>query len=314
MKTRPKLSTLKALAAEWHQTKNLPLTPDHVTMGSDKCVWWTYKCGHEGIQRIKRRAIRGDGCRQCSRTRGKTHNEYISRVREVHGDGIRVTDTYTKNNVKIKHMCAKCAFVWRAKPNMIMCGTGCPRCSRRISRTPSEYRCDVLKKHSGRIVAVGEYVKSNISIQHMCYKCSNTWHASPHAVLSGTGCPRCKLSKGALATHDFLERSGLKFVKEKTFPDCIDKSKLQFDFYLPYLNTCIEYDGHHHFGPWRTRSTRVLLERFKYTKNHDKIKNAYCKDRGIHLIRIPYWIYDAGELPFFLESQMAEVIHERYWR
>ena len=34
------------LINEWSQ-RNLPLTPDSVTHGSNKIVWWNGKCGHE---------------------------------------------------------------------------------------------------------------------------------------------------------------------------------------------------------------------------------------------------------------------------
>ena len=35
------------LATEWHPTKNSKLTPDKVTPGSGKKVWWQCKKGHE---------------------------------------------------------------------------------------------------------------------------------------------------------------------------------------------------------------------------------------------------------------------------
>lgn len=34
------------LVSEWSE-KNLPLTPDKITYGSNKIVWWNGKCGHE---------------------------------------------------------------------------------------------------------------------------------------------------------------------------------------------------------------------------------------------------------------------------
>ena len=33
------------LVSEWE--KNLPLTPDDITFGSNKKVWWKGTCGHE---------------------------------------------------------------------------------------------------------------------------------------------------------------------------------------------------------------------------------------------------------------------------
>ena len=34
------------LVAEWSE-KNLPLTPDSISFGSNKKVWWKGACGHE---------------------------------------------------------------------------------------------------------------------------------------------------------------------------------------------------------------------------------------------------------------------------
>ncbi|WP_446807668.1 zinc-ribbon domain-containing protein [Dysosmobacter sp.] len=34
------------LVSEW-SNKNLPLTPDKITYGSNKVVWWKGACGHE---------------------------------------------------------------------------------------------------------------------------------------------------------------------------------------------------------------------------------------------------------------------------
>ena len=34
------------LVSEWSE-KNFPLTPDTVTFGSNKTVWWKGACGHE---------------------------------------------------------------------------------------------------------------------------------------------------------------------------------------------------------------------------------------------------------------------------
>lgn len=70
-----------------------------------------------------------------------------------------------------------------------------------------------------------------------------------------------------------------------TFDDCRDINLLPFDFYLPDYNLCIEYDGIHHF---EINEYFGGVDRLKYTKKHDKIKNIYCKLNNIKLIRISY--------------------------
>ena len=54
------------LAKEWHPTKNGDLTPQKVSKGQSKTVWWVCpKCGHEWSARIKNRTA-GSGCRMCA--------------------------------------------------------------------------------------------------------------------------------------------------------------------------------------------------------------------------------------------------------
>ena len=53
------------LAKEWHPVKNGDLTPNDVTVGSNKNVWWIGKCGHEWDSVVKER-VRGYGCPVCA--------------------------------------------------------------------------------------------------------------------------------------------------------------------------------------------------------------------------------------------------------
>ena len=55
------------LIAEWSD-RNLPLTPDSVTFGSNKKVWWKGACGHEWETSVKARS-NGEKCPICSGAR-----------------------------------------------------------------------------------------------------------------------------------------------------------------------------------------------------------------------------------------------------
>ena len=55
------------LVAEWSD-KNLPLTPDRLTYGSNKVVWWKGACGHEWQTSVKARS-NGENCPICSGAR-----------------------------------------------------------------------------------------------------------------------------------------------------------------------------------------------------------------------------------------------------
>ena len=55
------------LVSEWSE-KNFPMTPDTVTFGSNKIVWWKGACGHEWQTSIKARSA-GEQCPICSGAR-----------------------------------------------------------------------------------------------------------------------------------------------------------------------------------------------------------------------------------------------------
>ncbi len=53
------------IAKEWHPTLNKNLTPQDVTYGSEKKVYWLCPNGHEYFSRIANRT-NGEGCKKCS--------------------------------------------------------------------------------------------------------------------------------------------------------------------------------------------------------------------------------------------------------
>lgn len=59
-------TTHPALAAEWHPTKNGDLTPQKISYGYDKKVWWRCTNGHEWQAAPKTRVRMGAGCPICA--------------------------------------------------------------------------------------------------------------------------------------------------------------------------------------------------------------------------------------------------------
>jgi len=123
------------------------------------------------------------------------------------------------------------------------------------------------------------------------------WMATPNDILDGCGCPLCNSSKGELEVESILIEKNIFFIKNKTFTGCKHKSLLKFDFYLPKYNICIEYDGLQHFKPISFFGGN---EQLKENKKRDKIKNKFCKNNGIFLIRIPYTEFN--EIRYILSS------------
>ena len=55
----------------------------------------------------------------------------------------------------------------------------------------------------------------------------------------------------------------------------------------------VDVDGEQHFKPSRySKDPKNNVNRFNLVKKRDDIKNKYCIDKNIRLLRIPYWDFD----------------------
>lgn len=152
---------------------------------------------------------------------------------------------------------------------------------------------DVTGCHFGLLTAIRptEQRSSNGAIIWECLcECGNTTYVSVGQLTRkhtlSCGC-RHK-SKWEMMIGDFLTGLCVDFVTQKRFPDCVNSKgtdMLPFDFYLPYYNIIIEYDGEHHFQPVKGWGGE---EKFNITQQNDCIKNNYCTLHNINLLRLPY--------------------------
>jgi hypothetical protein len=102
------------------------------------------------------------------------------------------------------------------------------------------------------------------------------------------GCPSCKSSKGENSIRIFLNEHKIYFIHQKSFDNCRNDRTgrmLVFDFYIPSYNLCIEYDGAQHTKPVEFFGG---IKEYNDIKYKDEIKNKYCKDNNINLLRISY--------------------------
>ena len=82
----------------------------------------------------------------------------------------------------------------------------------------------------------------------------------------------------------------IDYIFNYRFSDDYIKNK-PYDFYIPSLNLCIEYDGQQHYHMQFDYSLLDLMNR-KYI---DDFKSEYCFTNDINLIRIPYWDFNIIE-------------------
>lgn len=113
-------------------------------------------------------------------------------------------------------------------------------------------------------------------------------------------CRQCKnsgTSLGENAIQSILNDLGVSFNKEKEIDGCYYKRPLIFDFYLPDYNCCIEFDGIQHFKP-----TNFSHDNFKTRKIRDSIKEEFCKENKIALVRFDYTELDKIDKEYFLDK------------
>ena len=104
-------------------------------------------------------------------------------------------------------------------------------------------------------------------------------------------CPTCRKTSSRYEEFvvEFLKNNDIEFIRQYRFDDCRNLKPLPFDFYLPKYNCCIEVDGEQHFEEHSQHYYGENAdEKFKERKKFDKIKDDYCKNKNILLIRIPY--------------------------
>lgn len=275
-----------------------------------------FECIEEGCNHKWRarpdNILSGYGCPECAKRKRskallKTHEEFVTEVAKINPN-IIVIGKYVRDDVKIELKCKMCGYTWFATPDKILHKkTGCPECAK-IKRAKlrtkkqEEFENEVYKKNKN-IKVLSEYKGAKVKVKFQCLVCGCVWWAYPYSVTSlSTGCPRCVQSHGEREITNWLLGHNVNFIPQHKFADCKDKIQLPFDFYLPDYNLCIEYDGIQHFEPvnFGGISNEEALIKFMTTKLHDDIKNKYCSQYKINLLRISY--LDNGSIDKILNN------------
>lgn len=137
---------------------------------------------------------------------------------------------------------------------------------------------------------------SDITVK--CRKCGNVWDTTGVNILSGHGCPHCCKSNYEKTVEAILIDNGINYEDQYKYDSCRDELPLPFDFHLIDYNTLIEVDGQGHYMPvnFNGVSDEKAEMIFERTKKHDNIKTNFCKENGINLIRIPYFVLDNKDI------------------
>lgn len=224
------------------------------------------------------------------RTIKLTNETFLEKIKDLkNSEDYEFLDTYINYETKLRCKHKTCGYIYEVNPHHFISGNRCPKCANNIKRTTEIFNKELLDKFGERYTNLSKY-KSNISpINVRCNKCENTFKAYPVKILAGRECPFCcnrNNSKGRQLIEDYLRKNNITFKAEYDEHECYGqsgKSKLKFDFYIPEKNMIIEYDGEFHY------INKYKNQRFEDQHKNDLIKDKYCKENNINLVRIPYW-------------------------
>jgi very-short-patch-repair endonuclease len=226
--------------------------------------------------------LTGVGCQKCGNVYKKTTEEFIQESKNIHGENYDYSlSVYKNNRTKVKVICSKHG-IFEVRPNdHLNKESGCNECNKGQFE---DFLVRAKKTHGYRYdySQVNYKGNHNHKINIIC-KIHGVFKQTPINHMNGCGCPTCKLSKGELQIKNYLDENKIKYVRQKKFKDCKDKRKLPFDFYLPNHNICIEFDGEQHFKPINYYGG---ITNFDEIKRRDIIKNSYCENKNITLIRL----------------------------
>lgn len=107
------------------------------------------------------------------------------------------------------------------------------------------------------------------------------------------------ISKGEQKIIDILEENNYSYIREYRPKELNGK---RFDFALlneeNIIIRFIEFDGEQHF-----KQSKWGKDKLERTKKSDLIKNKYCLNKKIPLVRIPYWELNQLSLELLLSNK-----------
>jgi hypothetical protein len=267
--------------------------------------------------------MRGSGCRKCMfESRRIPVDKFIERSKKIHGekyDYSKIYSSYKSLESKILIVCSIHGEFWQ-KAELHANGGGCQRCgivcgSKKTRLTQEEFIFRAREIHGNKFdYSEVKYITNRDKVKIFC-KLHGFFTQKPNDHLLGRGCPQCHVSFGEKCIRKWLLEHNLNFNPQYSYKDLTGFSgrSLSFDFYVINHNLLIEYDGEQHFRP--VQFYGISLERatinFKKTQYHDSLKNEYCKNNNIPLLRISY--QDKKKIPEILNHTLIESFSDREW-
>ena len=209
-KASPEQSSLTkqfpALAAEWDDEKNAPLTPRDVTPGSHKLIWWRCPRGYSYRSAVKTR-VQGTGCPYCTGRKvtpkqGGLVKQFplLTAEWDIEKNApLTPQDVTTGSRRKVWCTCAN-GHSWRAAVySRTTLGTGCPVCTGRqalagendLTTLYPDIAAQWDEEKNGALHPSNVTAGSNRPVWWRCEKGHSYRAVIAQRVQRGDGCPYC---------------------------------------------------------------------------------------------------------------------------
>lgn len=195
----------------------LDVKDDYVNM-STKCTFYCHNCHRLSVTHPLYVLSSKYGCPKCGHEKNAARQPYsndvfLSKLKKV-TDKIAPLESYRGRHVKILFQCNVCGNKWKAQPNNILSGKGCPVCAcKKIAEAKVIGEDSTLKEiHlvNSSIKVLDHFYKRMDKIHVKCLVCGNVWMTTSQALIQNHGCPSCAqriiANKEALTTDEINRR------------------------------------------------------------------------------------------------------------
>lgn len=192
------------LLTQWHPTKNELLSPDTISYGSQRRIWWKCSRGHEWESPLYSRTAQNHGCPYCTGKRIPEGADFKTLFPDIAGQWHSAKNAQLKpqnylpgSHVSVWWQCDS-GHEWRATIKSRVEGNGCPVCSNRIAVAGVNDLVtvypDIAKQwhptKNGVLKPTEVVAKSERKVWWCCEK-KHEWQAQVSSRISGRGCPVC---------------------------------------------------------------------------------------------------------------------------
>jgi hypothetical protein len=241
--------------------------------------------------------LKGCGCSLCSGVKQLTTEEFVARSRQVHGGKYHYSKVvYTTSDKRVVITCPKHGdFEQQAVSHLQGCD--CPKCAfqagiEKRTLTKDEFVDKAINVHGNKYqYHKANYVNMGTKVVIVCPKHGDFEQCPQNHVHATASCPKCRESKGETKVRMYLENAGITYKYNHRFSTCRNVKPLPFDFVIWHNGKLflVEYQGKQHYVPVPQWHGDAAQDEFEKVVERDRIKEEWCKQRNIPLLKIPYW-------------------------